>query len=245
MRGIVGGATLPCPAMRGIAWLVAPFFVACASSSDGARPADAPVHTAAPPPPTDRHAEPPPVAWPFVAPSPEERAAQLGRLEKDPGPIKSNWVPPGRGERYGHAEGLVAAPPDAVRAKLVDFAHYKDLAGPKFKNVRVVGKEGAATDVYFQLPIMKGLVTIWYVTRFLPPRNDVVEGTFVKGNIRGMHIVFAVRPGLDERSSVMVCDLVLSPSLPAPQSALDEELRDACGDAILSVRRTVEPRAAN
>ena len=183
-------------------------------------------------------------AWPFVtALSAQDREAQLERLRKDAGPIKSNWVPPGKSDRYGHAEGLIDAPIDAVRAKLLDFGRYKDLAGPKFKNVKVVDKQGQSTDVYFQLPIMKGLVTIWYVTRFPPLRasggGDVVEGTFVKGNIKNMHIAFTVRPGTEEKNSVLVCDLILKPNVPAPQSALDEELRDACGDAINSLRKTI------
>lgn len=182
-------------------------------------------------------------SWPFEAEASntEARRALLDRLAKDPGPQKSNWTPPGRGERYGHAEGLVATSAADVKKRLLDFNHYKDLAGPKFKNVRVVGKEEGGTDVYFQLPIMKGIVTIWYVTRFAPSRaagdGEVVEGTFVKGNIKGMHIVLRVAPGPDAKSSVMTCDLLLSPGLPAPQSALDEELRDACGDAITNVRR--------
>ncbi len=176
----------------------------------------------------------------------DERAAQLARLKSDPGPIKSNWTPPGKSDRYGHAEGIVAAPPEAVKAKLVDFAHYDKLAGPKFKSVKVVDKTAQTTDVYFQLPIMKGVVVIWYVTRFgaakpAPGGGDLVEGTFVKGNIKGMNIAFTVRPGPDEKSSIMVCDLLLQPNVPAPQSALDEELRDACGDAIIALRKTVAP----
>lgn len=181
-------------------------------------------------------------SWPFAAaPSDEEKSAQLERLKKDAGPIKSNWTPPGKSDRYGHAEGLIAATPEAVKAKLSDFPHFKDLAGPKFKSVRVVDKQGANTDVYFQLPIMKGVVVIWYVTRFAPAKaaagGDVIEGTFVKGNIKGMHIAFNVRPGPDDKSAVVVCDLVLQPNVPAPQSALDEELRDACGDAINALRK--------
>jgi hypothetical protein len=207
-----------------------------------APPAD-PAAPAAPSSPTVLSAGAGGGSWPAVAQSPDDRQAQLDRLKKDPGPLKSNWVPPGRSDRYGHAEGIVAAPIDQVRAKLADFGHYKDLAGPKFKSVKVVDKQGDLTDVYFQLPIMKGLVTIWYVTRFAPPRaaqgSDVVEGTYVKGNIKGMHIAFTVRPGADDKSSVMVCDLVLQPNVPAPQSALDEELRDACGDAINATRRTL------
>jgi len=213
-----------------------------------------PAQSAAPsdvPPQADPNAAPAATApafegpWPFgPTPSADERAAQLERLKKDPGPIKSNWVPPGKSDRYGHAEGIINAPPDMVRAKLVDFAHYKDLAGPKFKSVKVVDKQGTSSDVYFQLPIMKGLVTIWYITRFPPVKTttvgDVVEGTYVKGNIKGMHIAFTLRPGADDKQSIMICDLILRPTVPAPQSALDEELRDACGDAINSLRATVK-----
>jgi hypothetical protein len=188
-------------------------------------------------------------AWPFgPAPSAEEQSALLARLSREPGPVKTNWVPPGKAERYGHAEALIAAPYDAVRARLLDFSHYKDLAGPKFKNVRVVDKAETTTDLYFNLPIMHGLVTIWYVTRFAPVRpgqgGEVVEGTFVKGNIKGMHLAFGMRRGPDEKSAVMTCDLSLSLNLPAPQANVDEELRDACGDAINSVRRITMPPPA-
>ncbi len=180
-------------------------------------------------------------SWPYgPAPSDEERTRELASLLKDADPLRTNWVPPGKSERYGHAEGLVMAPVARVRTRLSDFAHYKELAGPKFRNVRVVDKRGPLTDVYFQLPIMKGLITIWYVTRFAPartsPRGEIIEGTFVKGNIDTMHIAFAMRPAADENSTVLTCDLVLKPSMFAPQAALDEELRDACGDAIRFLR---------
>ena len=210
--------------------------VALALLSCGGEAAQAPATQAAP-----QAAPVQPDKWPFV--TTEDRAAQDERLAKDPGPIRSNWTPPGQDKRYGHAEGIVNAPFAAVRDKIGDFAHYKDLAGPKFKSVKVVEKEGARTDVYFQLPIMKGLVTIWYVTRFAPPRevngSSIVEGTFVKGNIKSMHIALNARPAADTSATVLVCDLLLVPGIPAPQDAIDEELRDACGDAINSVRRTV------
>ncbi len=201
---------------------------------------DAPASTAAPAATAAAASGP----WPFEgAPSDADRSAQLDRLKKDPGPIKSNWTPPGKSDRYGHAESLIAAAPDAVRSKLTDYTHFKELAGPKFKSVKVVDKKGASTDVYFQLPIMKGMITIWYVTRFAPPKpaagGEVIEGTFVKGNIKGMQLAFGIRPGVDDKSTALTCDLVLQPNVPAPQSALDEELRDACGDAIFSLRKTL------
>lgn len=181
------------------------------------------------------------LAWPFgPGPSEGELSAQVERLLKDPGPIRSNWTPPGKSVRYGHAEGLIDAAYDVVRARLLDFVHYKELAGPKFNKVSVVDKTAAGTDVYFSLPIMRGIVTLWYVTRFKSARPaangaEVVEGQFVKGNIKDMQIVFTVRRG-PESKTLIVCDLNLAISLPAPQELLDEELRDACGDAVVALR---------
>lgn len=189
-------------------------------------------------------------SWPYApAPTAEELKAQLDRLTKDQGPLRTNWTPPGKSERYGRAEGLIAAPYDVVKARLLDFPHYKELAGPKFKKVSVVDKTPAGTDLYFQLPIMKGVVTIWYVTRFgaaRPGMNgaEIIEGKFVKGNIKDMQIVFTLRPGPDQKT-ILVCDLNLAINLPAPQDLLDEELRDACGDAVNAVRaRTAPPPPA-
>ena len=198
-------------------------------------------------PPSDPNSSTPTAAWPLgPAPSGDDLKAQVDRLAKDPGPIRTNWTPPGKSERYGRAEGVIAAPYDAVKSRLLDFPHYKELAGPKFKKVSVVDKSAAGTDLYFQLPIMKGLVTIWYVTRFSTARPgmagaEIVEGKFVKGNIKDMQIVFTIRPTADQKT-ILVCDLNLAIAIPAPQSALDEELRDACGDAVNAIRaRTTQP----
>jgi hypothetical protein len=95
---------------------------------------------------------------------------------------------------------------------------------------------------------MKGVVTIWYVTRFGGARPgmsgaEIIEGRFVKGNIKDMQIVFTLRPG-PEQKTILVCDLNLAINIPAPQNLLDEELRDACGDAVNAVRaRTTQPSA--
>ena len=215
-----------------------------ASSSPGAGPPGASSGGEGGPIATAPAAAPDAQAWPFApAPSADELKAQSERLAKDAGPVKTNWTPPGKNDRYGHAEGLIGAPYDAVKARLLDFPRYKELAGPKFKKVSVVDKTANGTDLYFQLPIMKGLVTIWYVTRFATARPaaggaEVIEGRFVKGNIQDMQLVFTLRPG-PERKTVLVCDLNVVLDIPAPQDLLDEELRDACGDALNAVRARV------
>lgn len=188
-----------------------------------------------------------PNEWPWVAAPGEPFEARAERLRKNPGPHTSNWTPPGKKARYGHAEGLVAAPTPAVTTKIADFFHYKDLAGPKFKTVRVVEKQGDKTDIYFQLPVMRGAIVLWYIARFSQPRRahercNLVEGTFVRGNVDDVHLVLEACEA-DAATSVMTCDLNVGLRVPAPESAVDEELRDACADAIKTVRENVKPKA--
>lgn len=166
--------------------------------------------------------------------------AQLERLNAAGRTLKWNYVRQGKGVRYGYAEALVQAPASNVRTHMMDYAHYKDLSGGKFKTSRMIAKEGQSTDVYFQVPVMHGMITLWYVSRFGPvqtvaPNTERVEGTFVRGNIKDMHLVLTAR-AVNERFSVISCDLYVKPNLAAPQSAVDEELRDACGDAVEAVR---------
>jgi hypothetical protein len=165
---------------------------------------------------------------------------QLDRLANAGHTLKWNWTPPWRAERYGHAEVLIAAPLAQVRSQVTDFPHYREFAPDKFKNARMVGKDGANVDMYFQVPIMHGMMTLWYVTRFAPsrvsaPETEIVEGRYVKGNIKDMHIVMTMRK-VDDRFTILSCDLLLLPNLAAPQGAIDEELRDAAQQAVDAVR---------
>ena len=184
-----------------------------------------------------------PQAWPRgPALSADERAVKTERLGAERAGLRTNWTPPERSEIYGHAEILIDASSEAVRSRIVDFGRYRDLAGPRFKKVNVVDASAAGTEIYFQLPILKGALTIWYVTRFVvhPVRDadgaGVVEGTFVRGNVRDVHFVFTAMPSTRPDATILTCDLLLSLNFVAPQPAIDEALRNACGDAVSSVR---------
>lgn len=242
--------------------------VAAVSAVHGCEPrpgdASAPLHTAPPaasePPPSAAPAgstaatvktpasEQEPVAWPRgPALGADERAAKTERLAAERAGLRTNWTPPERGEIYGHAEILIDASSEAVRSRIVDFGRYRDLAGPRFRKVNVVDASSAGTEIYFQLPIMKGALTIWYVTRFAvhPVRQadgaSVVEGTFVRGNVRDVHFVFTAMPSTRSGATILTCDLLLSLNFIAPQPAIDEALRNACGDAVSSVRAQLAP----
>jgi len=83
----------------------------------------------------------------------------------------------------------VQAPLEAVRTQVLDFSHYKDLSGGKFKTARMIAKEGDNTDVYFQVPVLRNAHPLVR----LPFRPDagvvrgkkMVGGQFVRGNIKG------------------------------------------------------------
>jgi len=139
-------------------------------------------------------------------------------------------------DRYGHAEALVDAPADVVAKKAVDFGHYKDLHR-KFSTARVVAKEGDNTDVYMRYPVQIGPMTfeLHEVMRFAPARpagtGFVVEGRAVKGDLKSGHTIIRVKP-VDAKHSLLEVDISLVPTLPAPQSFIDEELRDGAQDFV-------------
>lgn len=190
--------------------------------------------------PRDRRPSFAPVALPEAQPA----AEQLERLERAGGVRKWNWVPPGRTERYGHAEILVRARQAAVRAPVTDVAHYGDLAPGRFKTSRIVDAHHGSVDLYLQIPVLHGLLVLWQVVRFedlrVPvPGLEIVEGRLVKGNVKNMNIVVVSR-AVDSGRTAVTCDMLIEPLFPAPQSAIDEETRDACGDALVSVRERAE-----
>jgi hypothetical protein len=156
--------------------------------------------------------------------------------------LKWNWTPPGHSERYGHAETLIHAPLPVVRTRVLDFAHYKDIVPEKFRTSRVIshGADGSA-DVYIQIAVLHGMVTLWDVTRFAPPRTvavgvDVIEGRMVpgKGNVEDVDVVWTLRE-VDDEWTLLKFDLLLKPGLPAPQWVMDEELRDSAMAAVDSI----------
>ncbi|HTB77109.1 MAG TPA: hypothetical protein VK762_27880 [Polyangiaceae bacterium] len=178
-----------------------------------------------------------PLATPFSVAGAADPDAQ--RIASAGHSLKWNWTPPGRVERYGHAETLIHAPLASVRAKVVDYAHYKDILPSRFKMSRVVGHvpDGSA-DVYIQIAVLHDMLMLWDVTRFSPvkraaPGLEMLEGKMVpgKGNVQDMNVVWTMH-ALDSGWTVLKLDLLLKPGIPAPQSAIDEELRDSARYAV-------------
>jgi len=162
--------------------------------------------------------------------------------------LKWNWTPPGRAERFGHAETLVHAPIDAVRQLVVDFANYKALA-PSITTSRVVGhRPDGSIDVYLRMGVLNNTITFWNVTRFAPVRRsprgeEIFEGQMVpgKGNIDDSAAVWTLN-AVGPDWTVLKFDVLLRPGVPAPESLIDEQTRDSAMDAVNSIRERAEIR---
>jgi hypothetical protein len=150
-----------------------------------------------------------------------------------------NWTPPGHADRFGHAETLIHAPLPKVRRMVLDFGHYRELAPYSVKTSRVVGHEpDGSVDVYMQISVMNDMVTLWNVTRFAPIRREgdgleVLEGKMIpgKGNVEDGAAVWTMH-AVGPEWTVLKFDVLLRPGLPAPQKAIDEELRNSASHAV-------------
>jgi hypothetical protein len=167
--------------------------------------------------------------------------AQVARLLAAKKTLNWNHALGANKDRYGHAEALVDAPADKVAKTASDFGHYRDLHR-KFVTARVIGKDGDQTDVYMRYPVQIGPVKIelYEVMRFSPDRasdagTHVIEARGIKGDMKRGHTVITIKP-VDAKHSLLQVDILLVPTLPAPQSYVDEELRDGAQDFVNGVK---------
>lgn len=182
---------------------------------------------------------PPGLARAEDAPDPA-KDPQVARLLEAKKTLHWNHTLGANKDRYGHAEALVDAPADKVAKTATEFGQYRNLHH-KFATARVIAKEGDQTDVYMRYPVQIGPVKIelYEVMRFAPLRANgtvqVLEAHGVKGDMKRGHTLITVKP-VDAKHSLLSVDILLVPTLPAPQSYVDEELRDGAQDFVNGLR---------
>jgi ribosome-associated toxin RatA of RatAB toxin-antitoxin module len=170
------------------------------------------------------------------APGPEfQKWHQIDRFE-----VKTPWAQ----MSAGAARGNVNAPVDVVRAVVLDFKNYATFIS-RFEKTHVVGRSGDKTDVYLQVPILKGAAKVWAIVRFEPPKqvngNEVVEGHMIKGNVKRLDAIWRIHK-LDEVSTQVVLELLIVPELPVPDALVVPEVRFAAAKAVEGSRDEAEKR---
>jgi ribosome-associated toxin RatA of RatAB toxin-antitoxin module len=147
--------------------------------------------------------------------------------------------------KAGAARVQVHAPMEVVHQVVMDFGSYA-LHISKFEKARVVGRHGDSTDVYLQVPILKGAAKVWAVVRFEPAKksgdgDEVIVGHMLQGNVKRLdarwHLV-----KVDDRTTNLDLELLIVPDLllPVPGSLVTGEVAYAAEKAVRGLRSRSE-----
>ncbi|MBX3127136.1 MAG: hypothetical protein KF718_10485 [Polyangiaceae bacterium] len=146
--------------------------------------------------------------------------------------------------KAGCARVHVAAPTAEVLAVIQDFKNYEKFI-KRFEKSKVVGRSGKSTDVYLQVPILKGAAKIWAIVRFAPVTTErgiqILRGEMVDGNVRYLDAVWKLKR-IDDENSQLNLELLIVPKLPAPGSVVTGEVAYAADTAVMGSRNRAESR---
>jgi ribosome-associated toxin RatA of RatAB toxin-antitoxin module len=138
----------------------------------------------------------------------------------------------------GAARVTIKAPLRLVSKTVSDFKKYPEFIS-KFEKARVVGRDGANTDVYLQVPILKGAGNIWAVLRFEPLKSvqgwDVLEAHMIKGNVKRLDARWRIKK-IDDENTQLNLEMLIVPKLPMPSSFVVGEVMYAADVAVKGSR---------
>lgn len=146
--------------------------------------------------------------------------------------------------KAGGARVEVHAPLEVVERVITDFANWSRHI-PKFEKAKIIGRHGDRTQVYLQVPILKGASRIWVVAEFEPIKRtengDVLVARMLKGNVKRLDARWRVSR-IDDRNTKVELEILLEPDwpLPVPNSLVTEEATNAAERAVDGHRRAAE-----
>lgn len=163
---------------------------------------------------------------------------------KAPKPTRYRVDVPDSGIDVGAAKVKVDASASDVQAAVLDFNEYSEMIH-KFNRARVVSKANAHTDVYLQVPILKGLAKVWAVVRFNPPKREgdtiVVSARMLKGNVDDLTAEWRIQP-LTPTTSELHLLMRIVPRIPAPGGLVTDEVAAAADQAVRGIRAAAEAK---
>lgn len=146
--------------------------------------------------------------------------------------------------KAGCARIYVAAPAGVTKKVIQDFKNYSKLS-KKFDKSKVVGRDGDKTDVYLQVPILKGAAKVWAVVRFEPVKKvgdtEVLEAHMIKGNVKRLDAKWIIKK-IDDDETQLNLEMLIVPNLPAPGSLITGEVAYASDLAVTGARNRAEKK---
>lgn len=142
--------------------------------------------------------------------------------------------------KAGAARVQVRAPLDVVRGVVMDFGAYAAHIS-KFEKAKVIGRHGTSTDVYLQVPILKGAAKVWAVVRFEAPQgggnDELIVGRMLQGNVKRLDARWHLAK-VDDHTTSLDLELLIVPDLilPVPGSLVTGEVAYAAETAVRGLR---------
>lgn len=151
--------------------------------------------------------------------------------------------------KAGGSRAAIHAPLEVVRTVVTDFDGYGSYI-KRFDKAKVIGRHGDKTDVYLQVPIMKGAAKVWAVIRFDPPKptgngdDVVVVGKLLKGNVKRLDAKYQISK-IDDQNTKLDLELLIVPDwvVPVPNRLVAGEASYAASRAVLGLRNASEQRS--
>lgn len=152
----------------------------------------------------------------------------------------------GTSVEWGRAEGVVDASLDQVMAVVQSYGEYAAFL-PNFKVSRVLSQRGSSANVYMEVGILKGTVTIWAQLAIRAKRNEgetrVIEARMTEGNITRMNARWELTP-LSAGHTRVAFQMLIDPDLPVPSSLVTSQNAKAAERTIRALRKRLLEAAA-
>lgn len=148
---------------------------------------------------------------------------------------------------FGGAIISVCAPMAQVMRQVLRYRDYHEIL-PRMKTSQVLKKTGDEAEVYLRAPILRGLASVWGVTRFKGPLpwkwgGEQVVASLVKGNVHAFYGHWKAHP-CGEASTVLRLEMLIDVRVPVPPSIVTDQCMWAADQAVTAVRDRVETSPA-
>lgn len=141
----------------------------------------------------------------------------------------------------GRSTVVVDAPLDKVKATVLRYDDYAEFM-PHYTSSKIVGKHGAAHEVYMQVEALHGAVRMWARLQMTPKKEGPVhlfQSKFLEGNVKDFRATWRVEP-IDAEHTKLTLDVFLNPTLPLPKKVIDGENTKGAEKGVLAMRSRIE-----
>ncbi|MDI1478804.1 SRPBCC family protein [Polyangium sp. y55x31] len=151
---------------------------------------------------------------------------------------------PGSDLVRGRAKVIVAAPIDAVRARVLAFGEYARFM-PHYSSSKILGRtKSGDREIYMEVTALHGAVRFW--ARMAVRKSVAAAGgvetydvSMLEGNVKDFHAVWRLR-AIDEARTELELEVFLLPRVPLPASLLNTENLQGASKGVRAMRSFVE-----